>query len=173
LVLRGLAEQFEESAVRDVVKVPPEQRNAISRIAHIIGRVGLAMAGTLCGLFVAACVIRGKSDALDAAGLVMTMCLIGMVGFYLGVDIPRSRAQAMRTGKGGFELELNPVELLSASGTFLTAMAALVSVSVIILDEPLELTATVMVGCVWLAGATMQISAGAIARLCTAGQSVG
>jgi hypothetical protein len=160
LVLRALAEQFEESAVRDVVKVPPEQRNAISRIAHIIERVGLAMAGTLCGLFVAAC-------------LVMTMCLIGMVGFYLGVDIPRSRSQAVQTGKGGFELELNPVELLSASGTFLTAMAALVSVSVIILDEPLELTATVMVGCVWLVGATMQISAGAIARLCTAGQSVG
>jgi hypothetical protein len=172
-VLRALAEQPKESAVRDVVNVLPEQRNAISRIARIIERVGLAVAGTLCGLFVAACVIRGNSDALDSAGFVITTCLIGMVGFYLGVDTPQSRAHAIEKGKGGFRPAVNPVELLSASGTFLTAVAALVSVSVIILDEPLELTATVMVGCAWLFGATMQICAGAIARLRTAGQSVG
>jgi hypothetical protein len=43
-----LAEQQQESAVRDVVNVPQEQRNAISRIAHIVERIGLAMAGTLC-----------------------------------------------------------------------------------------------------------------------------
>jgi hypothetical protein len=168
-VLHALAEQQQESAVRDVVNVPPEQRNAISRIARIIGRVGLAMAGTLCGLFVAGCVIRTDSGALDSAGFVLTMCLIGMVGFYLGIDIPQVRTQPIQAGKSGFGKEVNPVELLSASGTFLTAMAALVSVTVIILDETLQLSATVVVGCAWLFGATMQVGAGAIARRRAAG----
>jgi hypothetical protein len=172
-VLRALAEQQQESAVRDIVNVPPEQRSAISRIAHIIERVGLAMAGTLCGLFVAACVIRTSGDALDSAGFVMTMCLIGMVGFYLGIDIPEARTHAIQAKKGGFGKEVNPVELLSASGTFLTAMAALVSVTVIIFDETLQLTATVMVGCAWLFGASMQVGAGAIARLRMTSRSVG
>lgn len=159
--------------MRDVVNVPPEQRNAISRIAHIIERVGLAMAGTLCGLFVAACVIRSSSGALDSAGFVVAMCLIGMVGFYLGIDIPQARARALQIGKSRFRKEVIPVELLSASGTFLTAMAALVSVTVIIVDEPLQLTATVVVGCAWLFGATMQITAGAIARLRATSRSMG
>jgi hypothetical protein len=168
-----LAEQQQESAVRDVVNVPPEPRNTISRIAHIIGRVGLAVAGSLCGLFVAALVIRGGSGALDSAGFVMTMCLIGMVGFYLGIDLPQARARGIRTGKSGFRPEVNPVELLSASGTFLTAMAALVSVTVIIFDETAQMPLTIAVGCAWLFGATMQIGAGAIARLRTASRSVG
>ena len=159
--------------MRDVVNVPPEPRNAISRIAHIIERVGLAMAGTLCGLFVAACVIRGNGGVLDSAGFVVMMCLIGMVGFYLGIDIPQARVRAMQTRQSGLRKEVNPVELLSACGTFLTAMAALVSVTVIIFDETLQFTAMVVVGCTWLSGATMQIGAGAIARLRAAGRSVG
>jgi hypothetical protein len=159
--------------VRDVVNVPSEQRNAISRIAHIVERIGLAMAGTLCGLFVAACVIRTESEAFDSTGFVLMMCLIGTVGFYLGIDIPQARSHAMQVRKGGFGREVNPVELLSASGTFLTAMAALVSVTIIIFDEIPQLTLTVVVGCAWLIGATMQIGAGTIARLRPASRSVG
>jgi hypothetical protein len=151
--------------VRDTVNVPTERGNAISRIAHIIERVGLAGAGTLCGLFVAACVIRGVSGALDTTGFVMAMCLIGMIGFYLGIDIPRARARAFRIGNKGFEPKVDPVELLSACGTFLTAMAALVAVCIIIFDEIPQTTLTVVVGCPWLLGAIMQIGAGAIARL--------
>jgi hypothetical protein len=44
-------------------------------------------------------------------------------------------------------------------------MAALVSVTIIIFDEPPQLAVTIAVGCAWLFGATMQIAAGAIARL--------
>jgi hypothetical protein len=149
--------------VRDAVNVRTEQGNAISRIAHLVERVGLAMAGTLCGLFVAACVMRGVGGALDTTGFVMAMCLIGMIGFYLGIDIPQARA--FRIENKGFEPEVNPVELLSACGTFITAMAALVAVCVIIFDETPQLTLTVSVGCLWLLGAIMQIGAGAIARL--------
>ena len=159
--------------MRGLVNVPPEQCNTISRIARIIERVGLAAAGTLCGLFVAGFVIRGDSGASDSTGFVLMMCLVGMVGFYLGINIPQVRTHAIQAGKAGFGREANLVELLSASGTFLTAMAALVSVTVIILDETLQLTATVVVGSAWLIGATMQVGAGAIARLRTAGRSAG
>jgi hypothetical protein len=151
--------------VRGAVNFPTEQGNAISRIAHIVERVGLAMAGMLCGLFVAACVIRGVSGALDTTGFVIAMCLIGMIGFYLGIDIPQARVRAFRIANRGFKPRVNPVELLSAFGTFLTAMAALVAVCVIISDQVPQLTLTVVVGCPWLLGAIMQIGAGAIARL--------
>jgi len=152
---------------------PLKQPNSISRIAHIIERVGLATAGAQCGLFVAACVIRANSGALDSIGFVATICLIGVVGFYLGIDIPQARAHAIQSRNKAFELEVNPVELLSASGTFLAAVAALVSVYVIVFDETPQLTLAVVVGCAWLFGATMQVGAGAIARLRTTSQSVG
>jgi hypothetical protein len=155
----------QEAVVRDAVNVRAERGNAISHIAHIVERVGLAMAGTLCGLFVAACVIRGVSGALDTTGFVMGMCLIGMIGFYLGIDIPQARSGAFRIVDKGIEPQVNPVELLSACGTFLTAMAALLAVYVIISDQIPQLTLTVVVGCPWLLGAIMQIGAGAIARL--------
>jgi hypothetical protein len=151
--------------VRDTVNVPTEPGNAISRITHIVERVGLAMAGTLCGLFVAACVIRGVSGAFDTTGFVVAMCLIGMIGFYLGIDTPQARVRAFRFGNNVFEPKVNPVELLSACGTFLTATAALVAVCVIIADEVPQLTLTVVVGCPWLLGTIMQIGAGIIARL--------
>lgn len=158
--------------MQNQANVPLQQSNSLSRLAHVIARVGLATAGALCGLFVAACVIRAETVDLDSIGFIASMCLIGVVGFYLGIDLPHARAHAIRTTHKGVE-EINPVELLSASGTFLAAMAALVSVYVIVFDETLELTPTVVVGCGWLIGATMQVGAGAIARLGTTSQSVG
>jgi hypothetical protein len=151
---------------------PVEQPNSLSRMAHIFERVGLATAGAQGGLFVAACMIRADSGALDSIGFVAAMCLTGMVGFYLGIDIPRATGHAIQCRGKAFEREVNPAELLSACGTFLAAMAALVSVYVIIFDETPELTVTVVVGCGWLFGATMLIAAGALARLRTIGRSV-
>jgi hypothetical protein len=151
---------------------PVEQPNSLSRMAHIFERVGLATAGAQCGLFVAACMIRADSGALDSIGFVAAMCLIGMVGFYLGIDIPRAPGPAIQRRGKAFEREVDPAELLSACGTFLAAMAALVSVYVIIFDETPELTVTVVVGCGWLFGATMLIGAGALARLRAIGRSV-
>jgi hypothetical protein len=92
-------------------------------------------------------VIRGGSGALDSVGFVMTMCLIGLIGFYLGIDIPQARTRGMQIGRSRFGKEVNPVELLSACGTFLNAIAALVSVTVIIHAERLQLNETALVGC--------------------------
>jgi hypothetical protein len=57
------------------------------------------------------------------------------------------------------------VELLSAAGTFLAAVAAVVSVSSIILDETARPVTALLISFGWAAGATMQIVAGIIARM--------
>jgi len=59
---------------------------------------------------------------------------------------------------------LDTVERLSAAGTFLAAVAAIVSVSSIILDEIARPGTALLIGFGWAAGATMQIAAGIIAR---------
>jgi hypothetical protein len=57
------------------------------------------------------------------------------------------------------------VELLSAAGTFLAAVAAVVSVSSIVLDETARASTALLICLSWAIGATMQIAAGLIARV--------
>jgi hypothetical protein len=57
------------------------------------------------------------------------------------------------------------VELLSAAGTFLAAIAAVVSVSSIVLDETAHASTALLIWLSWSVGATMQIAAGIIARM--------
>ena len=153
--------------MRNEMRTAIEQRRAISRMAHVVERVGLAIAGVVCGLFVAAGMIRAHAATFDTVGFVMMMCLIGMAGFYLGIDMPRRRVHTE------LMMGVNPIEWLSASGTLLAAMAALISVTMIILDETAQLTLTMVVGGGWLFGATLQVAAGALARLRAAPQSAG
>ena len=56
------------------------------------------------------------------------------------------------------------VELLSAAGTFLTAIAAVIAVASIVLDEVARPGGAVAVFLAWVIGASMQIAAGIIAR---------
>jgi hypothetical protein len=53
---------------------------------------------------------------------------------------------------------------LSAVGTFLAAIAAVVSVSSIVMDETAHATSAVLICLAWAVGATLQIAAGIIAR---------
>jgi hypothetical protein len=59
------------------------------------------------------------------------------------------------------------VELLSAAGTFLAAVAAVVSVSSIVLDETARPSIALLISAGWAVGATMQIAAGINARMRT------
>jgi len=67
----------------------------------------------------------------------------------------------MRHGLGS---KWDTVELLSAAGTFLAAVAAVVSVSSIVLDETARAATAVLISFGWGVGSTMQIAAGTIAR---------
>ena len=131
----------------------------VSRAAHVIERSGLAMAGAMCGTFVAAQLAKASIAPFDSVGFVAAMVLVGMIGFYLGIDIPRHPRVARRRPR------VEPVELLSAAGTFLAAMAALISVGDIVLDEAPQHVWELVVGVWWLVGIMLQISAGSIARL--------
>lgn len=139
-------------------------RSRARRFAHVLERSGLAMAGAAAGLFVAAHV--GSSiAALTSQGFLLIMMIVGAVGFYLGIDTPQLPFHGPDEERAdGVAEKIDAAELLSAVGTFLAALTAFVSVGVILLraDPHLALTSMVMAG--WLAGVTMQIFAGAIAR---------
>jgi hypothetical protein len=125
--------------------------------AHVIGRAGLAMAGAMCGTFVAAGLTSANAAWFDSAPFIAAMVLLGFIGFYLGIDIPRLRAVTATRPR------IDPVELLSATGIFLAAIAALISVYGFVFDERLGRFEYV-VGSWWLLGIAMQIGAGLTGR---------
>jgi hypothetical protein len=130
----------------------------ISRVAHVVERTGLAMSGAMCGTFVAALQTQVNPARFDSAEFILSMVAIGMIGFYLGIDIPR-------LGKSFGQPRLDPVELLSATGTFLAAIAALISVYAFVFDQIPQRAWDFIIISWWLLGVAMQIGAGAIARL--------
>jgi hypothetical protein len=143
----------DKAAIDDVI--------LITAVAHVIGRAGLAMAGAMCGTFVAAGLTRANAAWFDTVSFIAAMVLSGMISFYLGIDIPRLRVTT------GARPRVDPVELLSATGTFLAAIAALISVYSFVFDEALG-RFEYMVGSWWMLGAAMQISAGLTGRICAA-----
>jgi hypothetical protein len=116
---------------------PWNTRSTISRSAHVLERMGLALTGAACALFVAAHVGRADIDLIGSAVAVLAIMLYGAAGFYLGIDLPPvPRDHYMHLPlRHGLGSSWDTVELLSAAGTFLAAVAAVVSVSSIILDE--------------------------------------
>ena len=91
------------------------------------------------------------------------MVLVGIFGFYLGIDLPRLRASLT-------ELEIDrpridSIELLSKIGTFLAAIAALISVYAFVFDEPLRRSFEYMAASWWMIGVVLQIGAGLIGRI--------
>jgi hypothetical protein len=144
-----------------------DTRSTISRWAHVLERTGLALTGASCGLFVAAHVGRADIDLIGSAAAVLAMMFYGAAGFYLGIDLPPAPPDhrmhlPLRHGLGS---RADAMELLSAAGTFLAAVAAFVSVLSIVLDETARASTALMISLAWGIGATMQIAAGIIARM--------
>ena len=140
-------------------------RSRVRQVAHVLERIGLAMAGAACGLFVAAHV--GSSIAVFASeGFIIMMMIGGAVGFYLGIDIPALAFHPPygRPSKGGSSGKVDSAEFLSALGTFLATLTAFVSVIVIVLRKDPHIYWTMMIMLGWVVGVLMQIIAGAIAR---------
>jgi hypothetical protein len=140
-------------------------RTRVRKVAHVLERLGLAMAGAASGLFVAALV--GTSHvALTNQAFLLLMMLGGAVGFYLGIDTPPLPFSATnaRPADGAWVGRIDTPELLSAIGTFLAAFSAFASVGVIVLrhDPHAIWISLIMAG--WVIGVAMQIIAGTIAR---------
>ena len=147
--------------------VPWHARSTLSRSAHVIARIGLALTGAACGLFVAE--VSARIDLVGSVEAMLAMMLYGAAGFYLGIDLPPApphhRMQLpLRRGIGS---RADAVELLSAAGTFLAAVAAVISVFSIVLDETGHASTAMLIGFGWAIGASMQIAAGIVARMRT------
>src|SRR3984893_18379982 len=56
--------------------------------AQVIERMGLAIMGALCGLFVAALVAKANIEAINSIGVLFSVVLYAAVGFYFGTSIP-------------------------------------------------------------------------------------
>jgi hypothetical protein len=132
----------------------------------VLERIGLALTGGACGLFVAAHVGRADIDLIGSAAVVFAMMIYGAAGFYLGIDLPHLPPdhQMHLPLRHGLGTKADAIELLSAAGTFLAAVAAAVSVSSIILDEIAHPAGALLIWVAWTIGATLQIAAGVIAR---------
>ncbi len=133
-------------------------RSRVRRSAHVLERIGLAMAGASCGLFVAAHV-GSAIDVLTTQGFLLLMMVVGAIAFYLGIDTPQLPFH------DDDDLNIDAAEFLSAVGTFLATLTAFVSVGIIILREEPDIAWTVLIMIGWVAGVSMQIVAGAKARM--------
>ncbi len=94
------------------------------------------------------------------------MVLCGSIGFYLGTNIPLLPSGAARRAysESGSAPRTNPIALASAIGTFLAAVAALVSVYVIVFDEDPPVIWNIGIGLWWMLGVLLQLAAGTAAR---------
>ncbi len=149
------------------VAISAGKRSRTSIWTHVIERIGLAMMGASCGLFVAAHLASAAFDRVGTLGFIFAMTIYGAIGGYLGIDIPRRAARARHANLVEVDPDQTPdsVELLSAAGTFIAAVTAMLSVYIVIFDEAPGLFGTMVIGFSWLFGVTMQAAAGLIARL--------
>ncbi|HLZ01102.1 MAG TPA: hypothetical protein VKR55_03010 [Bradyrhizobium sp.] len=112
----------------------------------------------------AAHVARSDINLIGSAGVIMLVMIYGASGFYLGIDLPPPPERLRELPLRRLGSRADAVELLSAAGTFLTAIAAVIAVSSIILDEVARPGGVIAIFLAWVIGASMQIAAGIIAR---------
>jgi hypothetical protein len=138
----------------------------LNEFAQVVERIGLAIIGALCGFYVAALVARAI-EAIDSVEVLFSVVLCGSIGFYLGTNIPLlpSGAACRAHSESGSAPRTNPIVLASAIGTFLAAVAALMSVYVIVFDEDPPVIWNIGIGLWWMLGVLLQLAAGTAARL--------
>src|SRR5215475_7799278 len=125
-------------------------RFRVRKAAHVFERIGLAMAGASCGLFVSAHV-GSTIGALTSQAFLLVMMIVGAVAFYLGIDTPQLAFH------GDDEGGIDAAELLTSVGTFLATLTAFFSVGIIILREQPHIAWTWIIFAGWVFGIAMQI----------------
>jgi hypothetical protein len=139
-------------------------RYHVNGFAQIMERVGLAIMGALCGLFVAAMVARADIEGINSLGALFSAVLCGSLGFYFGTNIPSlSSGRAFSSFSSG--PKASAITLASAIGTLVAAVAALLSVYMIIFDETPPVIWNVGIGFGWALGVLLQLAAGTAVRL--------
>jgi hypothetical protein len=127
----------------------------LNHLAHTTERIGLAMAGLACGVFVAASVSHANLAAMQSLWTTILIIVAGGIGFFAGVELPPDR-----DGRFGIGF----VCMLCGVGTVLAAVAALVAVGLIVFDVEAATAWLVGLFLVWMTGTILQIAAATIAR---------
>ena len=133
----------------------------VVQIVHVVGRLGLSIVGAMCGTFVAAQLPMTNAALFDSVDVVAIMVLVGILGFYMGIDIPHLRALLARFESPKYD----SVELLSKIGIFLAALTALISVYAFVFDKTMRASFEYTVASWWTVGVVLQIGARLIGRI--------
>jgi hypothetical protein len=136
----------------------------LNGLAEVMEGIGIAIMGALCGLFVAAMVAKADIEAINSVPALLSAMLYGSVGFYLRTNVP-SLSSGGSFSTTSLNPKTNPIALARALGTFVAAVAALVSVYMIIFDEAPPAIWNVGIGIGWAFGVLLQFAAGTAARL--------
>jgi len=139
----------------------------VDGFAKVAERTGFAIMGALSGLYVAALMAKLDIEEINSVGVLFLAILYGSVGFYLGTNLPSlSSGESRRVlSDSGLRPRTNLIALASATGTLIAALAALVSVYMIVLDEIPPVIWNVAIGFWWMLGVLLQLAAGTAARL--------
>ena len=135
----------------------------ILRLAHVVARLGLAMTGAVGATFVAALLMRVELPWFDSVEFTVLLIVLGMIGAYLGIDIPRW--PQLQAGPAHRSVAIG---LASATGTFLAAGAGLLALYAFVLDETSDPAGNLLFGATWMLGVCLQIGAGLASRRRTA-----
>jgi len=111
-------------------------------------------------MYVAAALMRIEHELFGSSWFILLMMLYGALSFYIGIDLPRHRAQGLSEVRS----QTDAAEIFSAAGTFIAAIAAFLSVSMIVVDQVVSHGLIVVIACCWAIGSSVQIAAGTIAR---------
>ena len=140
-------------------------RSSLIKSAHLLERIGLAAVGASGGLYVGAALLRQKGGLFESGWIVLITMLYGALSYYVGIDL--SGNAAARRATSSISEEWNgsePVEIMSAAGTFGAAIAATLSVSILVLDQNLPNGLIGFVAGCWVVGSSLQVVAGTMAR---------
>src|SRR4030081_1532148 len=101
-------------------------RSRASRLAHVLERMGLAMAGASGCLFVAVRTASADIALLALPVTIFAMMAYGAIGFYLGIDLPPEASYVAQADAALDESEPRTkwVERLSAAGTLFSTLPA-------------------------------------------------
>lgn len=139
-------------------------RSSLIKSAHILERIGLAAVGASCGLYVGATLLRQKGGLFESGWIVLITMVYGALSYYVGIDLS---GKVARNSSSSISEEWNgsePAEIMSAAGTFGAAIAATLSVSILVLDQNLPNGLIGFVAGCWVVGSSLQVAAGTMAR---------
>jgi len=135
----------------------------ILRLAHVVARLGLAMTGAVGATFVAALLMRAELPWFDTVEFTVLLIVLGMIGAFLGIDLPRWPSLPVTPAHGCAALDL-----VSATGTLFAAAAGLLALYTFVFDEAADGGWNLVLGFSWALGVCMQIGAGLVSRFFTA-----